>query len=114
MVRQHEAQRTDDVRRDLPEDFALDQRLPNQLELVIFEVAQPAMYELGRPRRGAARQIVHFAQENRIAAPDRVARDTAAVDAAADDREVEGSVQRRFPGVRLAVLLSIWIKSNQM
>jgi hypothetical protein len=30
MVRQHESKRADDVGRDLPEDFALDQRLANQ------------------------------------------------------------------------------------
>src|SRR5580704_1109167 len=72
------------------------------------------MHELGRPGRGPAGQIVHFTEENRISAPHRIARDTAAIDAAADNREVEGSVQRRFPGISLAVLLSVWIKSNQM
>src|ERR1700679_3176768 len=101
MVRQHETQWTNDVGRDLPEDFTLDQRLAHQPEIVIFEVTQATMHELGRPRRGAAGQIVHLAQENRISAADRVARDTAAVDAPADDSEVEGSVQRRFPSIRL-------------
>jgi len=49
MVRQYETQRADDVGRDLPEDFALDQRLADQPELVIFEIAQSAMHQLGRP-----------------------------------------------------------------
>ena len=89
MVRQHEAQRADDMRRDPPQDFALDQRLADQPELVIFEVAQAAMHELGRFRRSAARQIVHFAEEHRIAAADGVAGDAATVDAAPDDRQVE-------------------------
>src|SRR6266566_1625764 len=37
MVRQHETKRPDDMRRDLPEDFALDQRLANQPKLVILQ-----------------------------------------------------------------------------
>ncbi len=49
VVRQNETQGTDDVGRDLPEDFALDQGLAHQAELVIFEIAQTPMHELGRP-----------------------------------------------------------------
>src|SRR6185437_6798015 len=111
MMRQHEAQRADDMRRDPPEDFALDQRLANQPKLVIFEIAQAAMHELGRPGRRPARQVVHFTEENRAAPTRRITRDAAAVNAAADDREVENSVQSRFPGARLftlTILLSIW------
>src|SRR6185312_8365969 len=48
MVRQHESERADDVGRDVPEDFPLDQRLAHQTKLVIFEIAQAAMHELGR------------------------------------------------------------------
>jgi hypothetical protein len=55
------------------------------------------VHELGRHRRSAAGQIVHFAQENRIAPPGRVARDTAPVDAAADDSEVENLTHGRIP-----------------
>src|SRR6202162_6084631 len=116
MVRQHEAKRPDNVWRDLPEDFALDQGLADQPKLVIFEIAQAAMHELGRPGRRPARQIIHFAQENRITPAHRIARDAAAIDAATDDSEVENPVQRRFPGVRLftlAVLLSVWSKSQR-
>src|ERR1700710_2640099 len=100
MVRQNETQRANDMGRDLPEDFALDQRLADQPEFVIFEVAQPAMHELGRPRRRAAGQVIHFTKENRISAPNRIARDAAAVDAAPNDREVEYSVQEALPGAR--------------
>jgi hypothetical protein len=73
------------------------------------------MHQLGRPGRCPARQIIHFTEENRIAAPDRVARNAAAVNAAPNDCEVENSVQRRFPGVRLftlAIWLSVWNKSQ--
>ena len=98
MMRQNETKRSDDVGGDLPEDFALDQRLAHQPELVIFEVAQPAMHQLGRPRRRPARQIIHFTKENGISPARRIARDAAAIDAAADNSEVENPVQWRFPG----------------
>ena len=93
VVRQNETQRPDDVGRDLPEDFALDQRLAHQPKLVIFEIAQAAMHQLGRPGRRSARQVIHFTEENRVAPARRIARDAAAVDAASDDGEIEYPVQ---------------------
>ena len=68
-VRQHETHRPDDVRRVLPQNLALHQRFAHQPELVIFEIAQAAMDELGRTGRGAAGEIVHLGEENRIAPP---------------------------------------------
>src|SRR3954447_3608705 len=103
---QDKSQRADDVRRDLPKYFALDQRLADQTKLVVFEIAQAAVYEFGRPGRRPARQIIHFAQENRIAPPGRVARDTAPVNAASDDREIEKSVQTRLPDRRWPLQVS--------
>src|SRR6202023_2439623 len=97
MVRQHEAKRPDNVWCDLPKDFALDQRLADQPELVIFEVAQAAMHELGRPGRRPARQIIHFTEENGISTARRIARDAAAIDTPSDDREVENPIQRTLP-----------------
>ena len=47
MVRQHEAQRPDDVRRGAQQHFALRQRFPHQAELVILQIAQAAMDQLG-------------------------------------------------------------------
>src|SRR5579863_6143281 len=104
MMRQHKAKRADNVGRDSPENLAFDQRLADQAELVIFEIAQAAMHEIRRPRRRPARQVIHFTEENRIAAPDRVTRDAAAVDAAPNDQEVENPVQGRFP----ALAYSFW------
>ena len=121
MVRQNETKRPDDVGRDLPEDFALDQRLADQPELVIFEIAQAAMHELGRPGRRPARQVIHFTQENRIAPARRIARDAAAIDAASDDGEVENSVQRdaspalasSLSAISLSVGVTIKSESNE-
>ena len=115
MVRQNETQRANDMRRDLPEDLALDQRLAHQTKLVILEIAQPAMHELGRPGRRSAGQIIHFTEENRIAPARRIARDAAAINAASNDGEVVNSVQRTLPPATvfaLTVLLSDWSRSQ--
>ena len=88
-MRHHELERPDDVRRDSEQRLALGQRLGNEPELVVLEIAQPAMNQL---RRGAGRmrgQIVLFAQQHLQPAPGRVARDPDAVDAAADDDQVK-------------------------
>jgi len=85
------------VGRDLPEDFALDQRLADQPEFVVFEIAQAAMHQLGRPGRRPAGQVIHFTKKNRVAPARRIARDAAAVDTASDDGEIENPVQRTFP-----------------
>jgi hypothetical protein len=98
MMRQDESQGTDDVGRDLPENFALDQRLADQAKLVIFEIAQAAVHELGRPGRRPARQIIHFTKENGVAPTRRIARDATAVDAAPNDCEVENPIQQTLPG----------------
>ena len=86
--RQDEAERPDDVRRIAPEHFALHQRFTHQSEFVIFEVAKPAMNELGGSGRSAAGEIVHFSEVDRIATPGGVAGDAAAVYSAADDKDV--------------------------
>jgi hypothetical protein len=73
------------------------------------------MHELRRPRRRSARQIIHFTKENGISASGGIARNAAAIDAAPNHCEVENSIQRRSPGVRLfrlAISLSFWIKSQ--
>ena len=45
-VRQHEAQRPDDVRCRLQQHLTFDQRFAHQAELMMFEIAQPAMHQL--------------------------------------------------------------------
>src|SRR5215475_3385785 len=97
VVRQNETQGPDDVGRDLPEDFALDQRLADQAELVIFEIAQAAMHELGRPGRRPARQVVHFTEKNRVSPASRIARDAAAIHSASNNGEVVDPIQRTLP-----------------
>ena len=72
--------------------LALDQRLAHQAKLVIFEIAQAAMDELARARRGAFGEIVLLAQQDGEAAAGGIAGDAGAVDAAADHGEVDQPV----------------------
>ena len=87
-VRQHEFQRPDDVRRDAQHHLALGQRLRHQAKLVVFEVAQPAVNQLGAGRGGCRGEIVLLGEQHLEAATGGIARDARAVDAAADDGDV--------------------------
>src|SRR3954449_4194197 len=104
MMGQHKSQRADDVRNDLPKNFAFDQGLAHQAEFVILEIAQAAMYQLGGPGRCPAGQVVHLAKKYGAAAARRITRDPASVDAASDDREIEHSVQGRPPRSALVAI----------
>src|SRR5581483_720889 len=56
--------------------------------LEVLEIAQAAVDQLGRGRRGRLREIALLHQQHLEAAARRVARDAGAVDAAADDEQV--------------------------
>src|SRR5882672_3086122 len=76
-VRQHEFQRPDDVRGDLEQRFALGERLGDEAEFEILQVAKPAVDELGRSRRGPRGEIALLDQQHLQAAPGGIARDAA-------------------------------------
>ena len=98
VVGQHEAHRPADMRHRRQQRLALHQRLTHQPELEIFQIAQPAVEKLRRRRRSRPRQIALFCQQHRQAAPGRIARDPAPVDAAPDDQQVMHLVCRSCPG----------------
>ncbi len=89
--RQHEAQRPDQMRRRAQQHLALAQRLAHQPELALLQVAQAAMDQLRGCRRGAGRKVVLLDEHDLEAAAGGIARDAGAIDAAADDGEVEVS-----------------------
>ena len=88
MVRQHKADRMDDVRRRGEEHLALGQRLMHQPEGVVLEVAEAAVDELGRGGGSGAGEVALLAQEHGKAATGGIPRNAAAIDAAADDGDV--------------------------
>jgi hypothetical protein len=89
LMRQHEAQRPDDMRRTFQQHLALAQRLAHQAELVIFQIAQATMDQLGAGGRGGAGEIVLLDHQDLEPAAGGVARNADAVDAAANDQEIE-------------------------
>ncbi len=82
------------MRRLGQQHLALLQRLAHQPELVVFQIAQAAMDQLGRLGGGGAGEIVHFAEPDLERPPRRVAGDACAVDAAADHEQVERPILR--------------------
>ena len=97
-VGHHEARRPDQVRRHAQQRFAFRQGLGHQAELVLFEIAQAAMDQLRGTRRGGAGQVAAFHQGHRETAARGVARDAGAVDAAADDQQIDGKSGWRHLG----------------
>ena len=93
---QHEAHRPAYVGHRDQQRLAFVQRLAHQAELEELQIAQPAMEQLGRGRRGRMGQITHLGQRDRQAAPGGVAGDPAAVHAAPDDEKI-----RNRPVLRL-------------
>ncbi len=89
MKRQYKAHWMDEMRRIGPQHFALHQRFAHQTELVMLQIAQTTMNELGGARRGATCQIVHLGKTNREATPHGVSCNAASVDAATDYENVE-------------------------
>ena len=85
---QHEAQRMDDVGRGGEQDLAFIERLADEAELVLLEIAQATVDQLARGRRRRLGEIAALDQQYVEAASRRVARDAGAVDPAADDQQV--------------------------
>lgn len=69
--------------------LAFMERLADQAKLEILKVALPAVKELGRGGRGALRKVTLFGQGYGQATASGVTGDAAAIDAAADDRDIE-------------------------
>ena len=97
-VGQHEPLAPDEVRCDREEMLALHQRLANQAQVQILEVAQAAMHQLGGRGRRVIREAVLFDEHDAKAAARGVARNAGAVDSAADDEQVEVGVRAVHDG----------------
>jgi ElaB/YqjD/DUF883 family membrane-anchored ribosome-binding protein len=94
------------VRRDhVQQQPALAQRLAHEAELLLLEVAQPAVDQLARARRRAGREVTRLDQRHRQTARGGVERAARAGRPAADDEHVEGLLAH--PGERGLALLRI-------
>ena len=74
--------------------LALAQRLVDEADVAVLQVAQAAVHELGRLRRRAAGEVVALDQRGAQPAAGGVEGDAGAGDAAADDQHVERLRQR--------------------
>ena len=68
LVRQHEFERPDDVRSNVEKCLALRERLGDQSELEVLEIAQSAVDELAARRGRRPSQVILFAKQRRQAA----------------------------------------------
>ena len=85
---QCEAHRMDDMRRDTPQTLPLGQRLAHQTEFAMFQIAQPAMDELGGGGGRALRQVASLQQQHLRAPARRIAGDAAAIHPAANHGQI--------------------------
>ena len=93
-------QRPHEVRGERGVDLALEQRLAHEPEVEVLQVAQAAVDELARARRGAGGVVGLLDQRDRVAARGGVERDAGAGDAAADHQHVERLGGEGGDGVR--------------
>ena len=93
-------QRPHEVRGERGVDLALEQRLADEPEVEVLQVAQPAVDELARARRGAGGVVGLLHQRDRVAARGGVERHAGAGDAAADHEHVERLGGEGGDGVR--------------
>eukprot|EP00581_Thalassiosira_minuscula_P022850 CAMPEP_0184427104 /NCGR_PEP_ID=MMETSP0738-20130409/173350_1 /TAXON_ID=385413 /ORGANISM="Thalassiosira miniscula, Strain CCMP1093" /LENGTH=98 /DNA_ID=CAMNT_0026790569 /DNA_START=76 /DNA_END=372 /DNA_ORIENTATION=- len=89
MIRQHKPHRPRDMRHRFQQGFAFDQRLADKADLPVFQIAQPAVKQLGRGRGGRRGQIVHLCQLDGKPTAHGVACNAAAVDPSADHKEID-------------------------
>ena len=95
-MRQHQPQRVHQVRREVQQKLPLHQAFVHQAKGEMLEIAQSAVDQLGRGRGGRRRQVALLDQQHRKPAAGGVTRDAAAMDAAADYRDVV--FRHGFPG----------------
>ncbi len=93
-----EGRRVDQVRRQLHHQLALQQRLADQAEVEVLQVAEPAVDHLRGAAGGAGRVVVALQQRHRVAARGSVEGDAGAGDAATDHDHLEALAGDRLQG----------------
>ena len=87
--REGERERPDEVRRDGQQDAPLAQRLGDEPDLAVLQIAEAAVDQPARPRAGSGREVAPLDQPDPQPAHRRIARHAGADDPAPDDEQVE-------------------------
>ena len=89
VIGQHEAHRPRDMRHGFQQHFAFGQRVTHEANLEILKVAQTAVEQFGRGRRGRGGQIIHLGQGHAKTPPCGIARNTSPVNTTTDDEKID-------------------------
>jgi hypothetical protein len=100
-MRHDELHAVHDVRRGSQQHFPFGKRFGNQSELVCFEIAQAAVYQLRGFRRRARREIRLLDQRNLETASRGIARNAGAIDAATHDEKIDAVAGRHANLLRI-------------
>gem|GEM_PF-6229432 len=87
-IGQDETQRRDQMRGLGEQHLAFGQCLAHQAQLIVFEIAQPAMHQLAACRRRVLRQVALFAEKHGQPAASGIGGDPDAIDACANHGQV--------------------------
>ena len=87
-----EVHRPNQVRREAHQQLALADAFEHEAELVVLQVAQPAVDQLARLAAGAAGEVAHVDRDDAKPPACRVERDAGAGRAEADDEDVDLAV----------------------
>ena len=93
---QDEALRLYQVRAGFKQPCTLAQRFEDQAHIAVLQVAQSAMDQLGRTPGCPETKVIGFEERHPQSSRGRLLGNSAAVDSAADDRQVQG-----WPGSQL-------------
>src|SRR6185437_1837699 len=88
-VRQDEAQRPDDMRRDVQQSFTLGQCFTHEAEFQVLEISKATVDQLGAGRGGEAGEIALLDQQNSQATTGGFTADASPIDATAHDKQVD-------------------------
>jgi len=86
------------MRRGAQQHLAFLERLAHQVEFIMFQIAQTAVHELGTGRGGMRGKIVALDQQHFQPPARRIACDSDAIDAAADDGQIIHGRCHKVPG----------------
>ena len=88
MIRQNEAHRFHQMRGIGPDHLTLHQGFTHKAKFIMFQIAQTTVNQLGSAGGCAAGQIFHFGKAGVKTTPDRITRNTTAVNTTANNENI--------------------------